>query len=237
MNVDGLLILVVSLESATERKARVSAQLQNADFAFVSAIDGKKDQSMGNRFVTAPVDAIWHSHKKAYKEFLSSNEEFCLILEDDFLITEPDSLIKSLKLLTKFKFDLFQLGWLETGTDIRMLKLIDGFTYFLFRSLNRVSRYMPNLRKALQKKMRPRRTSRYPSTVIPDSFLPGAHGYVISRTFAENVLTLNDPTFLSADDFLIAITKMRSFDVCRSRKNLIGQLGHSMAGTNRFTQK
>ena len=96
MNVDGLLILVVSLESATDRKARVSAQLQNADFAFVSAIDGKKDQSMGNRFVTAPVDAIWHSHKKAYNEFLSSNKEFCLILEDDFLRNRcsPETLLK-----------------------------------------------------------------------------------------------------------------------------------------------
>ena len=147
MRIEGLLILVVSLDAATERRTRSSAQLKGSDFAFVSAIDGKTDESMGNRFVTPPVDAIWNSHKKAYTKFLSSNQNFCLILEDDFLINDKVSLVKTLDQLSRNDIDLIQLGWLETGSDIWTLRLIEGFTYRVFRCLNHLSRFFPKLQK------------------------------------------------------------------------------------------
>jgi hypothetical protein len=237
MKIDNLLILVVSLENASERRRQAETQLDGYEFRFVSAINGETDLSMGNQFVTAPVDAIWNSHKKAYREFLSSEMDFCLILEDDFLFINPKSLPLSLVLFIKLKADIVQLGWLQTGPDIRLQRLFEGVTYFFFRCLNRIAKFSSKTRKAISEKMRPQRTRRFPAEVIPDSFLPGAHGYLISRNFAAGALQVNSPTFLSADDFLIAVTKMRSFDVCRSRRSLIGQFGASLVGSHRFTQK
>jgi len=236
VGIEKMLILVVSLESATNRRALVVSQLKGHDFKFVSAIDGKTNGFMGNPFVTATVDAIWNSHKEAYKGFLSSAHDYCLVLEDDFLIKDFNLLSKNLESLVNFNPDLVQVGWLQTGFDIWVLRVNEGISYYIFRFLNRIAKFSPRLQRLCMGKMRTRRASRFPSTVIPDSFLPGAHGYLISRKFAESVLKLNDPTFLSADDFLIALTKMRSFNVCRTRKCLISQSGGSMAGGNRFTQ-
>jgi len=232
-----MLILVVSLDSAKDRRALVVNQLKGRDFKFISAIDGKTDESMGNPFVTPTVDAIWYSHKEAYRNFLSTTKDYCLILEDDFLVNDLELLFKTIENLIKFDPDLVQVGWLQTGFDIWLLRLNEEISYFLFRLLNRLARFAPRIQNLCLRKMRTRRASQFPASVIPDSFLPGAHGYLISRRFAEGVLKLNDPTFLSADDFLIAITKMRSFNVCRTRKSLIDQSGASMVGGNRFTQK
>jgi GR25 family glycosyltransferase involved in LPS biosynthesis len=232
-----MLILVVSLDSAKDRRALVVNQLKGRDFKFVSAIDGKTDEFMGNPFVTPTVDAIWNSHKEAYRNFLSTTKDYCLILEDDFLVKDLELLFKTIENLRKFDPDLVQVGWLQTGFDIWLLRLNEEISYFLFRLLNRLARFAPRIQNLCLRKMRTRRASQFPSSVIPDSFLPGAHGYLISRRFAESVLKLNNPTFLSADDFLIAITKMRSFNVCRIRKSLIDQFGGSMVDGNRFTQK
>lgn len=232
-----ILVLVISLESEDNRRLKVYEQFDSTKFLFVNAINGKTNKNMGNKFVIPPIDAIWNSHKKAYKQFLSTNKSYCLILEDDFVILNQDAMWQKIKILTRFKPDLVQLGWLQTGMDIRLQRIYEGFTYLLFRIFNRVFGDFQQYVNKLGCKLRPSRASALPSLVIPDSFLPGAHGYLISRKFAAAVLELNNPTFLSADDFLISISRMRSFNSMRLRKSLIGQQGTSRVGSERFIRR
>jgi GR25 family glycosyltransferase involved in LPS biosynthesis len=231
-----LQILVINLESEVSRRLQCSNQLQDLKHEFVSAIDGRGMPRISGQLVTAPVEAIWLSHLKALNTFLNSEYEHCLILEDDFDIASLKDLRKILQLVENCQFDLVQLGWLSTGFDVWLLKNYEGFTYFAFRALNFLSRFNSKIRQLVDGKLRPERASEVPSFAIPDSFLPGAHAYMVSRNFAKAVVRLNSPTFLAADDFYMAIVKMRAFNTFRLRKSVVSQKGLSTIGSNRFTR-
>lgn len=228
--------LVISLTSAQKRRDTSTSQLSNVDFRFVDATDGRTDNSMGNRFVTNLIDAIWDSHKKAYREFLKLDFQYCLILEDDFEINSWDKLDTELDNLIRFKPDLAQIGWLNTGLDIRFQRIYESVIYRIARFLIKVRKLSPKLDQLVKSKMRLSRATKVPASAIPDSFLPGAHAYLISKEFAQNAITLNNPTFLSTDDFLMSIAKMRSFNAMRLRKSLIFQSGVTSVGRSRFIQ-
>lgn len=231
-----LQILIINLESEISRRLQCSEQLQNLKYEFISAIDGRGLPKKPGQLVTPPVEAIWLSHLKALNTFLNSEYEYCLILEDDFDIASTEELRKNLQSVTKRQFDLVQLGWLNTGFDVQLLKNYEGFTYFAFRALNYLSRFNSIIKRLVDGKLRPARASEVPSFAIPDSFLPGAHAYMVSRNFAKAVVKLNSPTFLAADDFYMAIVKMRAFNTFRLRKSIVGQKGLSTIGSNRFTR-
>lgn len=231
-----LQILVINLESEVSRRLQCSKQLQGLEHEFISAIDGRGRPKEAGQLVTAPVEAIWLSHLKALNTFLNSKYEYCLILEDDFDLASTQELKKNLRLVTKCQFDLVQLGWLTTGYDVQILKNFEGFTYFVFRAFNYLSKFNSKMKRLTEGKLRPTRASEVPSFAIPDSFLPGAHAYMVSRSFAKAVVELNSPTFLAADDFYMAIAKMRAFNTFRLRKSIVGQKGLSTIGSNRFTR-
>jgi GR25 family glycosyltransferase involved in LPS biosynthesis len=212
-------------------------QLADYNYRFVSAIDGRNQGDTHNGLVTAPVEAIWNSHSLALKHFLATRSSYCLILEDDFLIRDRKKFGKLVKILLKEDFDLAQVGWLTTGLDVVLLRTYESSLYFAFRALNKLSRFSHKLSKVLEKKLRPRRTLEVPKFAIPDSFFPGAHAYIVSRNLAETVLKLNNPTFLATDDFYVALSKMRSFNVFRTKKPFVVQQGESSAGIDRFTQR
>lgn len=231
-----LLILIVNLESEVSRRLQCSKQLQDLKHEFISAIDGRGLPKEAGQLVTPPVEAIWLSHLKALNSFLNSEYEYCLVLEDDFDLVSTEELRRNLRLVTKYQFDLVQLGWLNTGYDVQIFKNFEGFTYFAFRALNYLARFNSKIRQLVEGKLRPARASEVPSFAIPDSFLPGAHAYMVSRSFAKAVVKLNSPTFLAADDFYMAIVKMRAFNTFRLRKSIVGQKGLSTIGSNRFTR-
>ena len=235
-NLQNTLILVLNLKREDQRRISALSQLNGVDFEFIEAIDGSVDENMGSNLVTPPVDAIWQSHVKAYKKFLKTDLSFCLILEDDFHISKRELLWETINGVKNFAPDVVQLGWLETGLDIRFQRIYEGTTYRLMRVLNWLSRYSKNLANLTDSRLRSRRTAQTPKNSIPDSFLPGAHGYLISRKFAESVIPLNSPTFLAADDFLMALSKMRSLNFMRMKESLIEQAGTSQVGSERFTR-
>lgn len=229
-------VCVINLEKDIEKKQKCEIALRDIEFKFISGIDGANLSLSSSSLVTAPIEAIWQSHKSALKDFLLTDKTFCLVLEDDFQIGNYLLLEKRIRQICESQLDLVQIGWLTTGLDIRFQRFYEGFIYFLFRNLANASRFNKNLHSKLSLKMRPKRASSVPKFAIPDSFLPGAHAYVVSRKFAEHILLLNSPTFLATDDFYMAISKMRSFSTCRARKSLVAQNGISGVGTNRFTQ-
>jgi GR25 family glycosyltransferase involved in LPS biosynthesis len=230
-------ILVISLDTDTQRREACIAQLFGYNYKFMSAIDGRSKADSSNGLVTAPIEAIWHSHSLALKQFLAGSSRYCLILEDDFLIKDRERFDDLVKKLMQEDFDLVQIGWLTTGLDIVLLRTYEALLYSTFGALNRVSRLSHKLTEILERRLRPRRAAQVPKYAIPDSFLPGAHAYLVSRNLAEVVLKLNNPTFLATDDFYIALSKMRSFNIFRTRRSLVGQQGKSSTGNDRFTRR
>jgi len=99
---DGSLkILVVSLKSDVERRNKISSELlkHNLSFSFIDAIDGgslsAKDfffqsSSSNSRFLSPSELGCSLSHQVAYYEFLKSNCEYLMVLEDDVEISNYD---------------------------------------------------------------------------------------------------------------------------------------------------
>lgn len=230
-------ILIVSLDTDTKRRDACVLQLSGYEYGFISAIDGRNLGSTHQGLLTAPVEAIWKSHNLALKRFLTTHSHYCLILEDDFFIKDRKKFDNVMMKLLQEDFDLVQVGWLTTGLDVVLLKIYEASLYFVFRALIKISGFSRKLTGILEKRLRPRRAMEAPKFAIPDSFLPGAHAYLVSRKLAETVLTLNDPTFLATDDFYVALSKMRSFNVFRTRRSFVSQRGESSVGTDRFIQR
>lgn len=230
-------VLIVSLDTDVLRRESCKSQLFGWNYRFIPALDGRSKNKSNDGLVTAPVEAIWQSHNLALREFLATDSRYCLVLEDDFAIKNPKKFENLMSVLLVEDFDLAQVGWLTTGLDIAFLRFYEGSLYTVCRVLNQLSRYSARLGKVLETKLRPRRCGQVPPYSIPDSFFPGAHAYVVSRDFADAVLSLNNPIFLATDDFYSALSKMRSFNVFRTRKSFIGQKGDSSVGANRFTRR
>lgn len=231
-----LKILIINLQSEGTRRLRCTEQLQGIKHEFIIAVDGRGLANEAGGLVTASVEAIWLSHLKALNTFLNSDYEYGLVLEDDFDIANTEEFKDILGLITKYQFDLVQLGWLNTGFDVAILKNYERVTYWIFRLLNSLSRFNSVIKKLVNGRLRPTRASEVPSFAIPDSFLPGAHAYMVSRDFATAVVRLNTPTFLAADDFYMALARMRAFNVFRLKKSIVSQKGASTIGSDRFTR-
>jgi hypothetical protein len=73
-----------------------------------------------------------------------------------------------------------------------------------------------------------------PRGIIESDSLPGAHFYMVSQKFAREVISLNNPQYLSIDDFFSALSKMRVFRMGRMRKSLVSQLPFQSWTGSRF---
>lgn len=97
-----LAVFVVSIERAIERRAAITNQLKelNLEFSFVNGIDVSKHDVSGHpefdfdagrrrmrRDVLPAELACAHAHINCYRNFLASNAEYALILEDDAVFT------------------------------------------------------------------------------------------------------------------------------------------------------
>jgi GR25 family glycosyltransferase involved in LPS biosynthesis len=167
-------ILVISLDTDTQRREACISQLFGYNYKFVSAIDGRGKGDLGNGLVTAPIEAIWQSHGLALAQFLAGSSRYCLILEDDFLIKDRKRFDDLVGKILQEDFDLVQVGWLTTGLDIVLLRTYEAVLYSSFRTLNLLSPLSHKLTEILEKRLRPRRAAQIPKYAIPDSFLPGA---------------------------------------------------------------
>lgn len=184
-------------------------------------------------FVTSAVAAIWQSHKNALEKFLSTEDNFALILEDDFLIkknfVEEFLRIKNLK-----NFDFVQVGFLTINKkELFEIKYSNCFD-FILKTLSKFTVIFPNFSKRFSEKFFLLRQIGKPFHLVLDDVRPGAHAYIVSRHFASKVISLNDPTFLSADLFYMSLAQMRTFDMARLRKSIVEQSGSASSIKSRF---
>ena len=186
-------------------------------------------------YLTPGVAAIWESHKRAFLEFLLSHQTHALILEDDFKVKRfaKKRIEKALKISS---FDFLQIGFLKT----RKKEYIDIFyannSDLLLKIFFKLSARFKNIFGNLNQKYRVLKQSEIPVQIVLDDIRPGAHAYIISKKFAQEMLKINTPAFLSTDQLYISLGQMRIFSMGRLRKSLISQSNSPSSVRQRFVR-
>jgi len=188
----------------------------------------------GNKYVTSGVAAAWQSHMKALRKFYSSGEAYCIIMEDDFGVKALKSLRQFLEGNEFLNYDLVQIGFLLPGIDTRVKKFLANLESLIFKFLGALMGYGFFGRHSDRMRIQIYRKTRL--NLIADDCLPGAHFYIVGREFAASILELNDPQFLSIDDFYTSLSKMRTFRMARVRSSWVTQKPFPAWTGERFTR-
>jgi len=198
----------------------------------VQAIDASDLSSQD--FVSPGVHAAWLSHIRAMNMFLESDSEFALIAEDDFHINRPADLISFIKTLSSLDWDMVQFGFLKPGLDTRIKIAVAHADSKLFSCLGKLSQIPGFTGRKFSLRMRVKQSLTTPKGFVIDDCQPGAHFYLVRRSFCQSISTLNNPQFLSIDDFYTALSRMRTFKMLRVKKNLVTQKPFSAWAGPRF---
>lgn len=154
------------------------------------------------------------SHIKALNAFLSSSNEFGLILEDDFLFSEKMNISEFLNIQDLMRIrniQLLQLGFLPRGTSLPAFLAIPKRLFSFFQ--HSINCFL---------------TCNNQSKRITHGFLPGAHAYIVNREMALHLIrNAQSDLKIPIDLWLNKIAKeMNSVGV------LIGRLKYSMVAQN-----
>lgn len=219
------MIAIINLDKARVRFNDASRQLDEIQLEYVrvSAFEQSKITSEQCRYLTKGIAAIWNSHVKAMRLFLDSSDDYAMIMEDDFKITNRKAFIKRDSVFLDNNLDLLQIGFLNTGIDVYLQRKLEHLQFSLLRLISSLGSVFPFINVRISQRMRIRDYRDFSNELVPYSFLPGAHCYIVSRKLAEAIIVMNDPQFLSTDDFFTALAKMRSFRICRLRSSSVTQ--------------
>ena len=224
---------VINLDSRSDRWADVIAQNESLGLEIhrVSAV--AVDSVVASPYVTRVIAATWQSHQKAMKLFLESSQEYALIMEDDFVLSNrwrPELL----HLSTALGADFLQVGFLITNSVDRIQITMNGIFDCLLKVLRKMANLSGFIGNRLGNRLLIREQSGIPFEIVCNDIRPGAHAYIISRAFAQAALQINSPEFLSADAVYMSMGGMRSFKLLRFRRSLIGQSNSETSITERF---
>lgn len=227
---------VINLDSRSDRWADVIAQIGalGLEIHRVSAVT--VDSVVVSPYVTHVIAATWQSHQKAMKVFLESTDEYALIMEDDFVLSKrwrPEILHLSASL----RADFLQVGFLITNSVDRIQITLNGSFDGLLKLLHKLAGFTGFIGNCLGNRLLLREHSGIPFKIVCNDIRPGAHAYIVSRSFAQAALKINSPEFLSADAVYISMGWMRSFKMLRMRRSLIGQSKSESSIKERFLRE
>ncbi len=227
-------IFLINLDDRTDRLESSKKQLNAVGLEFTRLPAVSFTEVEESMFLTAPVLACWKSHLKAYSSLVASDFDYALVLEDDFSIYSPKKFQKFLNNLELEKYDLLQIGFLLPGLLNRMRWIYEELEKLFFYTLGFFAAIV-GLR-SLSNRLRVAESRSAPLNFTQSSFMPGTHAYLISRHMALTLTNLDTPQ-LSADEFLIALSKMRSFRMSRFWRSLITQSNSAPSINNRFLRR
>jgi GR25 family glycosyltransferase involved in LPS biosynthesis len=190
-----------------------------------SAVDGQ-DLPKSELRTPPPVAACWMSHQDVAQKFLESEAEYCLVLEDDLALTKDS--IRALNQLWERPFqdfDLLQIGFCVGNNQLsnrvsysrqhHVVNILKQFKLLSAPLTQRLLKYIYGYKiSCLQKINLP---------VAENTFELGTHAYLISRKFAEMMVSFNRPVYLPADLAMMEIVKTGKFQSFRLIRSLFGQ--------------
>jgi hypothetical protein len=214
---------VINLESRVDRWN--SAKTQEVFLKIpIRRIEATKTNSLTSAdcFVAPGVAATWKSHQKAMFTFLESEDNYALILEDDFLITKSWSL-ELLNLALSTNPDFFQLGFLKTGPVDQVNLKLSNFQDAFLKLLLRFTVLSSLIGKRFGSRLLISEQRGLAWKIIPNNVRAGGQAYIVSRKFAQAAQLMNTPAFTSADGMFMTLGDVRSFKMYRFRKSVINQ--------------
>lgn len=226
---------VINLEQRTDRWDSVlSESLKNElGLTRVDAIVASSIDASECIYMPPGVVATWKSHQSAFREFLSTSDPYCLILEDDFVVPRMTRKLYTVLQEGYESFDFIQVGFLITSKieyiDFKFQNWFDiskkffSFEFFRFG----IMEYLSN-------KLTISEQIGVPFELVLNDIKAGGHAYIISRRFAEAGLKMNEPVFFSTDGVFMALGKSRSFKMARFRKSIIDQTNSPTSVSQRF---
>ena len=205
----------INLDSRTDRLSNLEIQggklqYKLERFPAVTPLDLAPDQC---DYVSGPVAACWQSHVKIFNKIVDEDIDIALISEDDF-----DLDVLNLDDLASFmltnRIDVLQLGFLK-GTLGRKVDLYGRNLLHIFLHMMKILyKWLPILRNFRDIRILSElRFSNF--KYVPYDFRFGTHCYLISLDAAKEIRYLNNPQFLAADDFFVALSKMKHFQIGR----------------------
>jgi GR25 family glycosyltransferase involved in LPS biosynthesis len=214
---------VINLESRVDRWSSVENQASflNIPILRVDAID-MNSLTPDDCYVAAGVAATWKSHQKAMRTFLESEDQYALILEDDFLVSKSWNL-DLLDLALSTNPDFFQLGFLKTGPVDQINLKLSNFQDVSLKFLLRLAGFSPRIGKKFGHRLLVSEQRGLAWKIVPNNIRAGGQAYVVSRQFAQAAQHMNTPAFTSADGMFMTLGDVRSFKMFRFRKSIIDQ--------------
>jgi GR25 family glycosyltransferase involved in LPS biosynthesis len=227
---------VINLDKETARYASVLSEADafGVEIERLSAVNAENIEDIDEHYVSLGVRAAWLSHMNAMKRFLDSNLEFAIITEDDFHIDKPNRLKTILAKDSTYNYDFIQFGFLLPGVDTHIKFRVTNLQQKGFGLLSHLAKLPLFKNLKMGNRLRVREALLAPEGIIESDSLPGAHFYMVSRKFAKEVTSLNNPQYLSIDDFFSALSKMRAFKMGRTRKSFVSQLPFQSWTGSRF---
>jgi GR25 family glycosyltransferase involved in LPS biosynthesis len=205
-------IYIINLDAESDRWNSSQIELSRLDLQGMRFSAVNKDQILvpAGTLVTKGVKACWESHRSVFQEFLSSGADYALIFEDDFSIRRLHRLKRLMREEEYIGFDVVQIGFLTPGIHRKIDQVYKNLEAVFFWTFSRLVKNLLKKDSTMRQRLRVQISEKTNWGFVPDDFLPGTHTYIISRKAAELALVLNNPQFLSADDFFTAWSKMRS---------------------------
>ena len=222
---------VINLDSRHDRWREALSQFSQIPFEIerVSAYTASSVEPL-EPFVPGAVAATWRSHQKAMQAHLNSEAQYALILEDDFLIAHDMNRVLAQVYEAK-DFDIVQFGFLTPSVFRRLMRYMIGLRDIFLKLLQFV--YSIIELSALDRLII-REQKGIPFSLVLNDIQAGGQAYLVSRKFSEAAQFMNNPSFLSADGMLMALSETRTFKVGRVRKNHIRQSDSISSVRQRF---
>lgn len=228
--------LVINVEKRVERRENMEKRLseKSIQHEFVKAIEPSSFPIDTKLYLTETAEAVWRSHLECLK-LASKNPVPTLILEDDAVLDfDLNYLNNCVQLMVQHNIHFLQIGHLKINiaesSSILVRNLYSYFTknalaskFFTFFGFKEVSRAKSQVwRKSL------------PNAFVVNDIRYGAHCYLVSPDFAREVISLNSPAFLPADDFYVALGHSKTYRMIRLLKSHSSQDGTPSSFTKRF---
>ncbi len=225
---------VINLAARVDRWESVVSQ-SSALMLPINRVEAvRMDSLLETELYVAPgVAATWKSHQFAMAKFLESNDQFALILEDDFLITKKWNL-EQLKMALDLQPDFFQLGYLVTGPLDRIDLYLKNVFDLALKLLQRACTLSRFVNSRFGSRLLIREQVGLAKSILPNDIRAGGQAYVVSRKFALAAQEMNTPAFTSADGMFMTLGDVRSFRMFRFRNSLINQTDSVTSVSQRY---
>jgi GR25 family glycosyltransferase involved in LPS biosynthesis len=219
------LALLINLDKDHDRLKSSVEEFSKLGMTFtrITATTSERLENPSSFDFMRSVEACWASHMSALQVLVQSGSSFALVFEDDFLVKNENKFKRTLNALENYEFDLIQLGYLSLGFKNRCIILIENTQTLLLRLFLILGKLgLPVFRKNMERR-RINLIHNTPRHFVPNSFQPGTHAYIISRSLAERILIEHKTFLLPADGFFNALASAGGIVSFRVAKSLVKQ--------------